>query len=403
MTTGIFQTIDTEVTHFLTMLYGVGNVEMQNRLADLLNILTVSIALYILYKGYMVLSGQTQEPIKDLLWDIVSKVLIIGILRSWPYWAPIVKNFVDGLAGWAVGLTAPSSSFLSSTDTTLVSVAVSLDLMVDQAYYFDVALFQVADGVVYPFYMIILWIGIAMATGFTFLIYIVSKITLTLLIVLAPIAVYCKVFGFLKGVFSQYIQLILSSLITLLVISIAYHWGNSVIIKAMTPYIDYMIATTSGSSSTGIRIVENFVNWLTKDTTELPNPSQSVFFVFMACMLQVVIVKLSTTIAQGLAQVSAEAAGVSAVTGVAGTAVGAGVGVGIGAGKLGKAAGVGGMAGGIARGAAGGVGLLGKLADNKLFKGKGQSLAKAAGTKLSESKKRIMDWINKPRGSDKKE
>jgi type IV secretion system protein VirB6 len=186
------------------------------RITALISCFKVAIILYITYKGYLVLAGKTQEPIRDLLWNGLSKVLIIGIIDNYAWWAKeVVAPFVNGLQGWAYGGMS-LANMIEIADST-INTAVPIDTP-----------FWSTDTVLYPFLVVAKWISMGIGFGIPIFTLEIIRITLQFLILIAPIAIWCKIFGFLKNSFNQWVQLLLANILTVLFVSFVMSYGLNI-------------------------------------------------------------------------------------------------------------------------------------------------------------------------------
>jgi type IV secretory pathway VirB6-like protein len=362
--TGLLKNIlETSITH--------------EKIQVLIDCLSVSIAIYIIYKGYMMFAGRSQEPVKELLWDCVAKILIIAVLKNADSLYDLAINFINALRDWADG----GNGIVNGADIIIA-------MMPD----FDDALYQGTDGTLYPFLLVIAWISILLANCFVFFVYAITKITLTFLIVFAPIFIYCKLFGFLKNMFNQWVQLIIANILTLLLLSISYQYANRLIMSILYDYTKNH-GFASFIKSVGEAVVSGVSNLFGDGSAAVAgssisstvNSAQTVAYLFCVCFMQVIMVKICVKIAEQTTSLSLEAAGMSTVAGAAGMAAG---GAGIAVSKM----------SGITRLGASTLGTAAKFADNKITKGAFQSAGKAVSNKFSQWKGSISTFINTPRG-----
>jgi type IV secretion system protein VirB6 len=368
MANGIFVVLDEFITDCIA---AIGTVIGDDRIEPLINCFKIAIIIYIIYKGYLVLAGKTQEPVRDLIWDLGSKAFILIFVQNLEGWLTLVINAIMG----DPSATPPFSGSLYHWAAGGNDFATQADALIGKIVDYDILLLKYAKWYLYPILVLMLWISVGVGLIVSFGILVTTKLTLTVLLMISPVMIYCKLFGFTKNMFSQWLQLIFANLITVLVFSIV--WKNV------------------------FELLEKLVNKVTANP--MTNPTQTTFFLITVFILLAVVSKIAVSVGSSVASVSIEGAGMSAVSGAAGRAGSMGAMAARGAmgamGAVGAAGalarvggGVGSMVGGLAKGA-------GKLADNKIFKGKGQALAKGASDRLSERKQKIINWINTPRGS----
>ncbi|MDR1975842.1 MAG: type IV secretion system protein [Campylobacteraceae bacterium] len=302
-------------------------------------ILLVSITLYVLYKGYMVLAGKTQEPIRDLLWDLGGKAFILGFLYAGTAWIELVKGIVDGLFVWASGGRIGG-------ETGPNGLLNNLNLMFDNITKFGDAIYELGFGgsVDYPFLASAGYISAVVGIAIPFFIYLAAKISILFLMALTPIVVFLRLYGFTKNVFTQWLQLILSSVLTTL-----------------------MLCAIVGSVS---QIALDFQEFYIANPA---NPYHYLAQFSMYCILMAFLSKFCVSVSQSLTHVSLESAGLNAVSSI-----------------YGKTHMVNGLKGGGAgaMGAAGRMPMGGNLLTN---------LSHTVGRGLSQGKNMIMNQVNKIR------
>ena len=267
--------------------------------------LAAILTVVIMYKGFQTLAGRTQSPIKELVWDISKKLLIMMFVLNINGWFTQSKELCDAFYDWASGGENLYGKLDGITDaylTTMSSLYEAIKLPV-----FGKAI------VIGPIWcMLCLTIGyifIALAFAFTL---ITAQLTNTLLIFVLPIALFALMWERTKQMFGQWLNMFISNLIVL----ILYSTLADLVLKHLTN-------TFSAVSSIG----ENY-----------PFFSEGLKALFMSAIL-VIAIKMVVQIAQGLASVSLDSGAGAVTAGVMGS-TGAAVGM---AGKAGKA--VGGMAG----------------------------------------------------------
>lgn len=189
---------------------------LDKQITDFINVLLTIVGSYmicwIMYRGYQILWGKSNDNVKDFLWDAFVKFIFIYICLFPDDWLKLVKEAINGLR----------DAF--SDTTNLVQML--------QDYYnkgINTVVFLVTDPlnatIVVGIYSLICAVIVMLgcfaglfAFGFALLI---NQITFYLLLVIMPFAFYCLIFGnFLKPIFTQWWNLMLSSVLTLLFLQI---------------------------------------------------------------------------------------------------------------------------------------------------------------------------------------
>ena len=97
-----FQFLGESIQQIIDAIRQVGT---SDKVAELSVLLSIIITLVIMYKGYEVLMGTSQSPIRELTWDIAGKLLAITFALNIGGWLTLVINAMDGIYEWAGGGT----------------------------------------------------------------------------------------------------------------------------------------------------------------------------------------------------------------------------------------------------------------------------------------------------------
>ncbi|EKT6441826.1 type IV secretion system protein, partial [Campylobacter jejuni] len=100
MNLDLFQTLGKSIQQIVDAIRQVGT---NDKVAELSVLLSIIITLVIMYKGYEVLMGRSQSPIRELTWDIVGKLVAITFALNLGGWLDLTISTMDGLYEWAGG------------------------------------------------------------------------------------------------------------------------------------------------------------------------------------------------------------------------------------------------------------------------------------------------------------
>ena len=335
MATTIFSEIQSGVDEILKIFT---DATLNEKFTWVQGSLAAILTVVIMYKGFQTLAGRTQSPIKELVWDISKKLLIMMFVLNINGWFTQSKELCDAFYNWASG----GENFYGKLDAITEKYIQAMN-----SFYRAVDLPIFGDAVVVgPLWcMICLTIGfifITLAFAFTL---ITAQLTNTLLIFVLPIALFGLMWERTKQMFGQWLNMFISNLIVLILYS---SLANLV-----------------------IRVFEKTFTITGEISANYPFYSKGISILLTSIML-VVAIKMVVQIAQGLASVSLDSGAGAAAAGVMGS-TGAAVGM---AGKAGKAVGglgVKSLGAGFASKAAGGSFLAGASGFNRLkkFLGKG--------------------------------
>ena len=335
MATTIFSEIQSGVDEILKIFT---DATLNEKFTWVQGSLAAILTVVIMYKGFQTLAGRTQSPIKELVWDISKKLLIMMFVLNINGWFTQSKELCDAFYDWASG----KQNFYGQLDTITDKYVEAMNSFYKSI---SVGLFDSTNIVGPVWCMLCLTIGyifIALAFAFTL---ITAQLTNTLLIFVLPIALFALMWERTKQMFGQWLNMFISNLIVLILYS---SLANLV-----------------------IRVFEKTFTITGEISANYPFYSKGISILLTSIML-VVAIKMVVQIAQGLASVSLDSGAGAAAAGVMGS-TGAAVGM---AGKAGKAVGglgVKSLGAGFASKAAGGSFLAGASGFNRLkkFLGKG--------------------------------
>lgn len=281
-TTDIFTGIGYVVDNLLETLQ---QMSLDDKLQQLQLLLSGIITLSIMYKGYMVLAGKSQDPIRELVWDLGRKAFILSFVMGSGMWLFYSIDAVRGIYEWVGG----GIDFYEKLDGLASSVLNYIQILWNWG--------KVRDGSITLAVFMIVIIGICfVAICFELFFSIIAcSVSNTFLIIALPLALFCLMFQATKQVFTQWCQLLLSNTFTLLFL--------------------FMFSSFCGSAIATIFDVTKLKE------IEVVNMVQQALEVVLISFVLIQIIKVIKSLAQNLAQVSLDSAmsgvGASQVAGAA--------------------------------------------------------------------------------------
>ena len=174
----------------------------------------IVITIYVLFHGYLILAGKTQDPIKELIWKMVGWFLIISFAYKSPDLVTSVSNAINGIHTWAsdsdLGLWGKLQDVFDNA-TLVASIMEKQDGTFELTGFFS--------GVVVLF-------GFSIFALSSIVIIVMTSFFLKVLIMIAPIAILSKLFGWTKGVFEGWLELIISNALTVMLVSVFFNIVN---------------------------------------------------------------------------------------------------------------------------------------------------------------------------------
>jgi type IV secretion system protein VirB6 len=173
-------------------------------------ILVVWFTLYVMAKGYMVLAGKSDEPVKDLLFRLSMYAIIVTFATNAGGWLTLVTDSINGLHLWASG----DVSLYERLDKMLTQVLKMGAIMEDTDGTFEFTGFFCQVAVLISFTLVAIpAIGII----------IVADFTLKILIMISPLMIFALLFGWFKGIFGKWVQLVLNNTLTVLFVGVFFN------------------------------------------------------------------------------------------------------------------------------------------------------------------------------------
>ncbi|EJJ1621693.1 type IV secretion system protein [Campylobacter coli] len=226
MNLDLFQTLGESIQQIIDAIRQVGT---SDKVAELSVLLSIIITLVIMYKGYEVLMGTSQSPIRELTWDIAGKLLAITFALNIGGWLTLVINAMDGIYEWAGGGT----QMYKTLDEMYANTAQLANIIWAKSSGVGGAILAIVA-------MLLCYVGFVIAVVPTLTIFVITTFTQTLLVITAPIVFWLLIFKSTKNVFTQWIGLLLSN--TLVILLVGLFLG--VFMEQISTWIKYFAKVT---------------------------------------------------------------------------------------------------------------------------------------------------------------
>lgn len=184
-----------------------------------------AITLYVLWMGYQTLAGKIQTPIQDVVWNLAKIGIILAFIENTSGYLTAtldaMQGLKDGLSGnQAGGVWAKLDSLWAQTQALASAVK---DL--------DTSTYVKVDGGIGAG---LVWIGSIILMLVAGLVFFTADVTMLLLGLTAPLFIFCLMFGFLRTMFNNWLQLIFSSILTVMFASLVINIGMNFMGKILT-------------------------------------------------------------------------------------------------------------------------------------------------------------------------
>lgn len=201
-----FQFLGESIQQIIDAIRQIGT---SDKVAELSVLLSIIITLVIMYKGYEVLMGISQSPIRELTWDIAGKLLAITFALNIGGWLTLVINAMDGIYEWAGGGT----QMYKTLDEMYANTAQLTNIIWAKSSGVGGAILAIVA-------MLLCYVGFVIAVVPTLAIFVITTFTQTLLVITAPIVFWLLIFKSTKNVFTQWIGLLLSNTLVILLVGL---------------------------------------------------------------------------------------------------------------------------------------------------------------------------------------
>ena len=202
-----FQSLGTFVSNIFTFL---NSSDIQTIIQALVSLFSITVTLWVMLEAYKSFAGKSDRPIQELVWKIVSAMLVISVATNQNGFMETLKVAFEGL------------HHLMSGDINLFA---KLDKLFDEAIKLANLTYQatpssIGGAILGALCILLIYIGFVIGAVPTFLIIVFTELTLKLLLLLLPIAVFALAFGFSKQIFNQWLNLFISNALTILIVGL---------------------------------------------------------------------------------------------------------------------------------------------------------------------------------------
>ena len=202
-----FQSLGTFVSNIFTFL---NSSDIQTIIQALVSLFAITVTLWVMFEAFKSFAGKSDRPLQELVWKITSAMLVIAVATNQNGFMETLKVAFEGL------------HHLMSGDINLFA---KLDKLFDEAIKLANTTYQatpssIGGAILGALCILLIYIGFVIGAVPTFLIIVFTELTLKLLLLLLPIAVFALAFGFSKQIFNQWLNLFISNALTILIVGL---------------------------------------------------------------------------------------------------------------------------------------------------------------------------------------
>ncbi len=219
--------------------------DIQTIIQALASLFSITVTLWVMLEAYKSFAGKSDRPIQELVWKIVSAMLVIAVATN-------QNGFMETLKFGFQGL-----HHLMSGDINLFA---KLDKLFDEAIKLANLTYQATPSGFSPsgfggailgaLCMLLIYLGFVIGAVPAFLIIVFTELTLKLLLLLLPIAVFALAFGFSKQIFNQWLNLFISNALTILIVGLIM----SAVLETYTDFQTSLISNVGNVEPMGIAL-----------------------------------------------------------------------------------------------------------------------------------------------------
>ena len=267
----VFQSLGRLINEILDFLKTQSNSDL---IVTLSSLIAITITIQVIFKAYLTLAGKINDPTRDVIFDLMIKMFIAIFALNIGGWLDLTRDAMEQLHNSFSG----GENLYAVLDAKLDAVIKLNAKLYENAEIWDGSIFQSLIGVILN--LISFMIGIVPA----FLVMITTDITLRLILILAPIVIFARLYGWFKNVFTQWLAIFIGNLLTV-----------------------YMVGLLISQFSLKYGEFLNKVEAVGVEVDAMGIGIQNILYGFLLFML----LKTVVTIAEKLAQVSIEGVGES--------------------------------------------------------------------------------------------
>lgn len=276
--TSIGNKIDgTSGNSFVNDITGAFSINFQDFVIGFKVILVSWLTAWIIYEGFQIAYGRNSRNVKDFMWDSFMKCIFIYICLYPSFFTDLLGNALEGIREYTLGSGNAQNLYTLLGDFGY-NVSKATNIMTTSSGFFNL-FSDKPNAIVAYLSAIICYIGFLIGAISLIITLALNSLSFYLLEAVTPIMFFCLIFGFLKNVFTQWMTMMISNILTLIFITLFC----SSVFKYILP--------------------------LTSDLANMSDKANSFFiggaFIFYGIVLKI-FVTLATSMAQNLTQVSME-------------------------------------------------------------------------------------------------
>ena len=210
---GFFVKFNSEIMHSLEV---AGQASSNIYVQAVAALISGAVTLYVLWMGYQTLAGKIKTPMEDVLWTLAKFGLILAFINNTSGYLTATLDAVEGLKN---GLSGNESGGVWAKLDSLWEQTQRLASTIKAK---DTSTYVKVEG---GLGAMMVWTGSVILMAISALVFFAADVTLLMLGLTAPLFIFCLMFGFLRTMFNNWLQLIFSSILTVMFASLVINIG----------------------------------------------------------------------------------------------------------------------------------------------------------------------------------
>ncbi|QKF77299.1 type IV secretion system protein [Arcobacter defluvii] len=206
---GFFEYLGVWIDSLFDFIKNSSNTDVVQILSTLVGL---TITLQIMFKSYQSFAGKSNEPVKELIWDITIRVLVVGVALNLNGYLDTIKTGMENLHNIMSGNTnlyAELDEKFNATTNLISKIWHEYSFLKSGHSIFATGLS-----------IILVFLGFLFGIVPSFLIVVTTGITLKILLLIAPIVIFATLYPWFKNVFTQWLNIFITNLLTVYIVGI---------------------------------------------------------------------------------------------------------------------------------------------------------------------------------------
>lgn len=203
--------IGTKMDGFFASEYQTGVGMFQSLVDGTGKILGLYLTVWIMIEGYKILWGGSKQSMTNFMWDSALKIIFIAIAFNSGAWISLVYNAFDGMKEYGKEIFSEDGNVYEKLGMWAGMLGDYYDKIWDES--------SAIELTVMVFVIILAFIGFFIGALPVMRHMIINTLSFLLLMIVAPLAFYFLIFKVTKNAFSQWLQMVLANIITIVMLN----------------------------------------------------------------------------------------------------------------------------------------------------------------------------------------